>query len=108
MDKIKRPVYNKLPMQVRVLGKVFKIRRLRDDEHVDCAGIMDLSSQDIAIRETPALAYQQDTLLHETIHAIDETLYLRMTEKQVSQLASVLLGVLKDNPEFTNWILKSE
>ena len=108
MDKIKRPDYNKLPTQVRVLGKIFKIRRLGAEEHIDCAGIMELASQDIAIREAPALAYQQDTLLHETIHAIDETLYLKMTEKQVSQLASVLLGVLKDNPEFTAWILKNE
>jgi DNA gyrase inhibitor GyrI len=50
----------------------------------------------------------QDTLLHETIHAIDETLITGMTEQQVSNIASVLLAVLKDNPEFTSWILQNE
>jgi hypothetical protein len=108
MDKIKRPVYNKLPNQVRVLGKIFKIRFMKDDEWEDADGIMELDSQNILVREKKALAYMQDTLLHETIHAIDETLITGMTEQQVSNIASVLLAVLKDNPEFTSWILQNE
>jgi hypothetical protein len=108
MDKIKRPVYNKLPDQVRVLGKIFKIRYMKDDEWTDADGLMQLDSQDILVREITALGYMQDTLLHETIHAIDETLVTGMTEQQVSNIASVLLAVLKDNPEFTKWILQNE
>lgn len=108
MDKLKKPEYNKLPTQVRVLGKIFKIRSLKEDEYPDADGTMQIDSQEIGVRMKPALAYMQDTLLHETIHSIDETLFLKMTEKQVSQLASVLLGVLKDNPEFTRWILQDE
>jgi hypothetical protein len=108
MDKIKKPDYNKMPKQVRVLGKIFKIRSMKEDEHPDADGTMTLDLQLIGVREKEALAYMQDTLLHETIHAIDETLFLKMTERQVNNLASVLLGVLKDNPEFTSWILQNE
>lgn len=108
MDKVKSPKYNKMPSQVRVLGKVFKIVKMKDGENEDADGLCKTAAQELHIREQPALAYGQDTLLHETIHAIDETLFLKMTERQVSNLASVLLGVLKDNPEFTKWILQDE
>jgi len=81
---------------------------MEEGEWEDADGIMQLDSQEILVREKSALGYQQDTLLHETIHAIDETLVTGMTEQQVSNLASVLLAVLKDNPEFTKWILQDE
>jgi hypothetical protein len=81
---------------------------MKDDEWTDADGLMQLDSQDILVREKTALGYMQDTLLHETIHAIDETLVTGMTEQQVSNIASVLLAVLKDNPEFTKWILQNE
>lgn len=108
MDKLKATPKGKMPDQVKVLGRIFKIALLKPDEHVDADGVTISDEQFIGVREKPALAYQQDTLLHETIHAIDETLFLRMTERQVSNLASVLLAVLKDNPEFTKWILMPE
>lgn len=107
MDKIKQPVYTKMPSKVKVLGKIFKIHQMADDEMEDADGYMMLGDQVIAVRKQ-ALGYSQDTLLHETIHAIDETLLLGMTEQQVSNTASVLLAVLKDNPEFTRWILQDE
>ena len=107
MTKIKSPK-NKMPTKVRVLGRIFKIKSLKDDEHLDADGIMINDEQLIGVREKEVLSYMQDTLLHETIHAIDETLFLKMTERQVSNLASVLYAVLKDNPEFTKWILQDE
>lgn len=107
MDKIKQPVYTKMPSKVRVLGRDFKIHQMADDEMEDADGFMMLGEQSIGVRKQ-ARGYMQDTLLHETIHAIDETLLLGMTEQQVSNMASVLLAVLKDNPAFTSWILQNE
>lgn len=108
MDKTKPKTYNKMPGQVKVLGKIFKILPMKDGEYEDADGMCKTSHQELHVRPQPALAYCQDTLLHETIHAIDETLFLKMTERQVSNLASVLLAVLKDNPEYTKWILQDE
>lgn len=108
MDKIKPKTYNKLPKKVRVLGRDFKIVKMQDGVDDDAVGQCKAEEQILEVREKPALCFMQDTLLHETIHAIDETLFLRMTERQVSTLASVLIAVLKDNPEFTKWILQDE
>jgi hypothetical protein len=108
MDKTKSTIYNKLPTRINILGRIFRIVPLKKNEQVDADGIMSLGEQKIGIRAERAIGYLQDTLLHETIHAIDETLLLKMTERQVSNLASVLIAVLKDNPEFTKWILKNE
>jgi hypothetical protein len=108
MEKKEKLICNKMPDTVRVLGKVFKIEAFKDGECEDADGMTRVDEQIINVREKPAIAYCQDTLLHETIHAIDETLFLKMTERQVSNLASVLLAVLKDNPEFTKWLLIPE
>ncbi|MNK09955.1 hypothetical protein D3C87_279640 [compost metagenome] len=97
-----------LPDYIKVFGKKFRIEKLKEDEQEDADGIMDLASQTIKYREQPGLGYMQDTILHETVHAVDESLQLGMTEEQVHQLACGLLGVLKDNKEFTEWLLKDE
>lgn len=108
MDKNKPKNYNKMPGTVRVLGRIFKIVEMKDGEDEDADGLCKIAEQELHVRPQPGLGYCQDTLLHETIHAIDETLVLRMTERQVSNVASILLAVLKDNPEYTKWILQDE
>jgi hypothetical protein len=94
------------PEIVDVLGKKFTIKILTPDEIEDCDGYMELAAQVIAIRLQPANDYNHDTMLHEIIHAIDETLGLGMKEKQVHQLAVGITAVLKQNPELTAWLLK--
>lgn len=108
MDKIKPKDYNKMPTKVRVLGKNFKIVEMQEGVDEDADGLCKIAEQELHVRPQPAISYCQDTLLHETIHAIDETLVLKMSERQVSNLASVLLAVFKDNPEYIKWILQDE
>ena len=60
----------------------------------------------IYIHEGLPVHTQQDTLLHETLHAIDRSLYLGMTEQQVSNVATVLLDVLRRNKQFTTYLLQ--
>lgn len=97
-----------LPKSVRILGKRFKIKILKDGELDECDGMMELDKQLISIRPREGLAHVQDTTLHEIIHAIDESLALQMTESQVHQLATGLLAVIKDNPAYTKWLTQSE
>lgn len=105
---IKKRGYTR-PKTVRIIGSNYKIIPVVGKKWDECDGYMELGSHTIAVRiEERVLAYQQDTILHETIHAIDDTLGLGMTEAQVSQMASVLLAVLKDNPEYTKWLLQDE
>lgn len=63
-------------------------------------GHCDPDNQAIVIRH--GLRGQQcaDTLLHETIHAVENILGLDMTEAQVRLLATGLTQVFQDNPEY--------
>jgi len=47
-----------------------------------------------------------DTLLHEIIHALDEVMQTRMTERQVCCMATGLVGVLKTNTEFNEYLYR--
>ncbi len=94
------------PETIDILGKTFTIKLLEPDEHEDCDGLMDLSQQVIYVRLQPGTHYNSDTVLHEIIHAVDETLLLNMKEKQVALLATGLIAVLRQNKELTDWLLK--
>jgi hypothetical protein len=93
------------PGKLDILGKKFKVLQMPTDNTEDHDGLMELSKQEIWYRSQEALSYNQDTVLHETVHAIDEVLQLGLKEKQVHQLAAALLAVIKHNPKFINWLL---
>jgi hypothetical protein len=96
------------PETVDVLGRRFKVKLLEPDESEDDDGYMEIGTQTIGLRLQPGLNYNQDTLLHEITHAVDETLLLGMKERQVHLLATGILAVLKQNKELTAWLLKDE
>lgn len=94
------------PLKIDILGKKFTVKILgpSDEDYND--GHMNLANQEIGIRLQPANDYNQDTGLHEVIHAVDEILCIGLKEKQVHQLAAGLIAVLKHNPDFIAWLLK--
>jgi hypothetical protein len=94
------------PKEVDVLGKKFTIELLSPDENTDCDGYMDFASLKIGLRLQPAMGYNQDTVVHEITHAIDEVLSLGLRERQVHQLAAGFIAVLKQNPALVEWLLK--
>lgn len=92
---------------LRILGKNFQI--LWEEKVADDAiGMCETHLQRIAMMKGLPLETEQDTLLHEVIHAIDETVGLSLTEQQVIALASGLLAVFKDNKEFTEYLLNGQ
>lgn len=95
-----------LPTTAKVLGKTFNLKVLVPGQNEDVDGLMCLSRQEIWVRLLHAKEQSQDSMLHELIHAVDESLCLGMRERQVFALAAGLLAVLKDNPALTEWILK--
>lgn len=94
-----------MPEKIKILGKTFNVMVLAPGQDEEVNGWMKLDKQQIWVRILEAKEQVQDTMLHETIHAVDESLCIGMREKQVFALAAGLLAVLKDNPELANWLL---
>lgn len=95
----------KRPEKIKILGKRFALRYVAA-EPLD-AGLMgecDSDGQSILIREAQPLESEQDTVLHEIIHAVEEAMGLRMKESQVKGAATGLLAVLKDNPQLVSYL----
>lgn len=53
----------------------------------------------ISVRENRAPSQMAETVLHETLHAIDSERRLDLSEHQVDQLAAGLIACIVDNPE---------
>lgn len=53
-------------------------------------------------------AQKRDTLLHETLHAIDYAMHLELDERQVHALAAGVLCVMRDNPELIDWLMQED
>ena len=103
----------KRPARICILGKPFKVGfvpiehiGLRDNAEDDDPGMGRTSPerQEIYVRSGQPLESEQDTVLHECLHAVDETLGLQMNEYQVTVLATGLLAVLKDNPSLRSYL----
>lgn len=90
------------PEKIKILGKVFRVNNgpLAEDLMGEC----DNDKQLILIRDGQPLESEQDTLLHEVLHAVDEAMGLKMKEAQVKGCATGLLAVLKDNPRFATYL----
>jgi hypothetical protein len=107
----------KRPAKIRILGKPFKVEfvpknhdGLKDGPDDDDPGMgrQDTNRQEIFVREGQPLESEQDTVLHEVIHSVEETLELEMTENQVTKLAIGLLAVIKDNPGFVTYLRRKK
>lgn len=80
---------------LNILGKTFKIEWLAELQ--DALGETHTNRQLIKMQKGMPPDTEQETLLHEVIHAVDESLALGMTEGQVHGLACGLFAVFKDN-----------
>lgn len=100
-----------------MLGKRVEIRyvpagddALKDGPNDDAPGV-GLSRSDkqfIAVEDGQPLASEQDTVLHETIHIVEDYMGIELTEAAVTKLATGLLAVFKDNPGYVSYLRKSE
>jgi hypothetical protein len=77
---------------------------------------MDTEGQTILIQKEQADMSKRDSLLHETVHAcLSQGMSQRLKEissdleeELVSILAPRILGVLRDNPEFVQYLVEEE
>jgi hypothetical protein len=97
----------KRPTTLKILGKRFAVKFTSEPElDPSLNGECDSDKQCILVRDGQPLESEQDTLLHECLHAIDEAMGLKMKEAQVKGAATGLLAVLKDNASLGSYLKK--
>ena len=107
----------KPPQRLRVLGKVGKCflvpagdRKLRDSDDDDepGRGRYQENSLTFYVEEEQVLDQEQDTVLHELWHLIDDLLEIDLSEEQVVKLTTAWLAVLKENPKLISYLKRRE
>lgn len=103
------------PARLKILGKTFKLtyetrgadKPLKEDEYGEC----DLENQHIRVLEGQPLDSEQDSVLHEVLHAVDGATVDETDtadEKIIRRIATGLLAVIKDNPRFLSYLRLNE
>lgn len=106
-----------LPKAIKVLGKTYKIRVVTERtvgfENGDY-GECDNDAHVISIVAGRSLGNDQDTLLHEIIHAVafqmnvDGAINRRAGEERwVQAMATGLLAVMKENPSLVTYLRRT-
>jgi hypothetical protein len=92
-----------------VNGRIFKVRYSPPSTMPDAMGLCHYDKSLIELRTGQSPLDVRDTLLHEVMHAIRYSQGReyggKVEEDYVRTLATGLLGVLQDNPEFARWLL---
>ena len=92
-----------LPKSIKIVGKTYAVEEIPELEE-DCGACYD-TKQLIKIAADLPQELSQDTLLHEVLHAIDFQMHLNLKERHISAMASGLIAVIKENPEFVKYLL---
>jgi hypothetical protein len=92
-----------LPKVLRIVGKNYAIEKMK---LADNYGLCDDQVQTIKIADDIAHGLERDTLLHEAIHAIDYSMQLKMSERQVCGLGTAIYALFADNPELVKYIME--
>lgn len=92
------------PSNVRVFGRNYTINYVPEYMGLEDYGTTSDHLLLINIKEHQLPIEEADTVLHEVLHAIDFTMDLEISEHQIRALATGLIGVFQDNPEFAKYI----
>lgn len=96
------------PKAIKVFGRKYRINYIPEYAGMTDMGHCDNTLLLINTKEHQLPIEETDTILHEVIHAIDFTVNTEMTEHQVRTIATGLLGVLQDNPEFAKYLIEKK
>lgn len=96
------------PQSVHLLGRDYAITYDLDNGNYGSCNVMD---GEIEVREGLGLMEEQDTLLHEVMHAVWATMDVQLSkweEHVIRKMATGLALVLKQNPELVQHLTKQE
>jgi hypothetical protein len=93
----------KIPKNIKIFARHYKVIRSNDAAaqfSPGCWGLIDYEHSEIVVKPR-ADNFQEfkeaETLLHEIIHGVDESLMLKLSENKVNLLAAGLVTVFRDN-----------
>jgi len=107
----------KRPVHIRVLGKRLSIKYVPEGDALLCdnpedtepgIGRFSPANQLIVIQDGQPLGMEQDTVLHEVLHAVETAMSLPVNEEIVEKFATCLLAVIKDNPGLLAYLKTKE
>ena len=97
-----------IPMKFKLFNKNWTIRPATDHELREEMGLCYINNLEIAY----SMAYPTDELehilAHEIVHAIEQSLQLEMTERQVDLFALGLLDLIKHNSHIVKYFQGDE
>lgn len=97
------------PRKVRVSGKTLSIDYVGAvDLPKDLNGNVDHDDLRIKVVLGLPLESEQDTVLHEIMHAIDDSVCAGMREVQVRRMATAMLAFMKENPRVISYLRRSK
>lgn len=96
------------PAEVNVAGCPWAVLE-QDLTAIEAVGYSDPTTHTLLVHPGQTLRNEQDTVLHEVMHAIlrqQGRPYTPAEERYVTALATGLLGVLHDNPDLTKYLTR--
>jgi hypothetical protein len=90
-----------IPSSLRIIGREYDVAKL---DYEDQVGGVDFDTCTIGIKSGQQKLLEADTLLHESLHVIDEIFQLDLSERQVYCVVGGILAVLRDNPSLLPYI----
>jgi hypothetical protein len=94
-----------IPSIISIIGRKYDVE-IKDDLG-GSVGLCDYDKLRIDIKSGQHPALEADTFLHEIVHGIDDAMQLKMSERQVHCTATGIIAVLKDNPQFLEYLYKA-
>lgn len=82
---------------MNILGKPYKIQYVDKINDEFQLGEINTGTGIITVLRDVTRQNQEEIILHETIHAVDEELALGLTEEQVQRLSVALYAVFREN-----------
>lgn len=97
-----------LPSQVRVFGRPYSIKMVKAND--DFCGRCNADTAQIEIARGQDAFGERDTAFHESMHAVlrqQGHVYKPVEEVYVRALATGVLGMLRSNPAFVQYLLEN-
>lgn len=91
-----------IPSLLKVVGREYNVVKI--EEYDEKVGGVDFENSTIVIKDGQQRLLEADTLIHESLHIIDDIFQLELSERQVYCITSGIIALLRDNPALVSYI----
>ena len=90
-----------IPSSLKIVGREYDVVKV---EEYDDVGGVNFETSTIVVKDKQQRLLEADTLLHESLHIIDEIFQLELSERQVYCITSGIIALLRDNAALMPYI----